>query len=32
LFINFEIKIPKKLLKKEKELYEQIAQEKNLKV
>lgn len=32
LFINLNIKIPKKLWKKEKELFEEIAKEKNLKV
>lgn len=32
LFVNLDIKIPKKLAKEEKELYEQIANTKNLKV
>lgn len=32
LFINLDIKIPKKLWKEERELYEQIAKEKSLKV
>lgn len=32
LFVNLDIKIPKKLSSKERELYEEIAKEKNLKV